>query len=206
MNLSEIYLDSLREIFNIAIGRAASSLSTAFEKEVELSVPKILLVIPDEALDYLPIPKDIEVCAVSQSYSSKEITLKAKLIFSEENSLKLARYFLREQIVFLEEVTQLEQDTILEIGNIFINNFIGTIDNLSRLNLEGSLPEIALLHAHELFSTKEYSGDSVMIEVFVNFSIKAMDITGYLVLIIDSNFIDNFIEKVYRSLLGNHVS
>lgn len=204
MNLTEVHFDSVIEIFNIAIGRAASSLSAAFEKEVDLSLPKILLVMPSEALSYIPIQKDIEVCAVTQTYTSREIILQTKLIFSEESSLKLARFFLQKQMFFLEEVTQLEQDTILEIGNIFINSFIGTIDNLSNFGLEGSLPQIALLHANEIFSTISESENKIMIEAFINFSIKAMDITGYLVLIIDSNVLDKFIEKIYHSLLGEN--
>lgn len=201
MILNEIQIDSVLEIFNIAIGRAAASLSTTFDKEVELSVPKILLVTSNEALTYLPVQKNEEVCAVSQHFSSDEVNLEVKLIFSEESSLNLAKFFLEKQMIFLEEVTQLEQDTILEIGNIFINSFIGTIANLSHLELEGALPNIALLHSKEILKNDEKSAKT-LIEAFVKFSIKPTAITGFLILILDSDVIEKFLDKIYKSLLG----
>ncbi|MCX7997529.1 MAG: hypothetical protein N3A69_01070 [Leptospiraceae bacterium] len=202
MILNEIQIDSILEIFNIAIGRAAASLSTTFDKEVELSVPKILLVTSNEALTYLPVHNE-DVCAVSQHFNSDEVNLEVKLIFSEESSLNLAKFFLEKQMIFLEEVTQLEQDTILEIGNIFINSFIGTIANLSHVELEGSLPTISLLSSKEIFKNED-KVDKTLIEAFVQFSIKPMDVTGFLLLILDSDVIEKFLEKIYKSLLGQN--
>lgn len=206
MILNEIQIDSILEIFNIAIGRAASSLSSTFEKEVELSIPKILLVTENEAITYLPIEKNIDVCVVAQHFNSKEIELEARLLFSEESSLSLAKLFLEKQMIFLEEITQLEQDTILEIGNIFINSFVGTIANLSNLELEGSLPTISLLHPEEIFANKKtLPNNKILIEAFVRFSLKATDLTGFLILILDSDVIEKFLDRIYNALIGQNV-
>jgi chemotaxis protein CheC len=201
--LSDIQIDSLREVFNISMGRAAASLSSTVGDEVELTIPEVLLIKPVEAPMHLMMEAEKEICAVSQIYRGNGMNMEAKLIFSEENSLELARSFLGKN-TSIEEMTQLEQDSILEIGNILINNFMGSIANLLELEFEGSLPFLNLSRADEVFTEDTNVEEKTIMAAFVNFAIVSKNIDGFLVLMIDSNLIDRFLNELLDALLGKH--
>ena len=50
-SLSEIQLDALRELANIASGTAATALSQMLAREVEISVPRALALPPADAVE-----------------------------------------------------------------------------------------------------------------------------------------------------------
>ena len=52
-NLNELQLDALGEIFNIGVGRAASSLSLIVSDEVLLSAPRVQIVHREQAAEIL---------------------------------------------------------------------------------------------------------------------------------------------------------
>jgi chemotaxis protein CheC len=201
--LSDIQIDSLREVFNISMGKAAASLSSTVGDEVELTIPEVLLIKPEEALEHLSLNHSREICAVSQIYKGSGIDMEAKLIFSEENSLELARSFLGRS-TNIEEMTHLEQDSILEIGNILINNFMGSIANLLEEEFEGSLPFMNLSLPEEVFSHLDDTSDKTIMAALVNFEIISRNINGLLVLMIDSKLIDRFLTELLNALLGKN--
>ncbi len=200
--LSDIEIDSLREVFNISMGRAAASLSSTVGEEVELTIPEILLITPQEAVQHLPLGQSREICSVSQFYKGVDMEMEAKLIFSEENSLELARAFIGKD-TSIEDMAQLEQDSILEIGNILINNFMGSIANLLNVEFEGSLPFFNISSPLDIFSHLKVSPKTIM-AALVHFTIISKNITGLIVLLIDSKLIDEFLNKLLKALLGTH--
>lgn len=201
--LSDIQIDSLREVFNISMGKAAASLSSTVGDEVDLTIPEVLLIKPEEALEHLSLDNSREICAVSQIYKGNGMDMEAKLIFSEDHSLELARTFLGKN-TSIDEMTQLEQDSILEIGNILINNFMGSIANLLEEEFEGSLPFMNLSLPEEVFNQFDEATDKTIMAALVNFEIVSRNINGLLVLMIDSKLIDRFLTQLLNALLGKN--
>jgi len=201
--LSDIEIDSLREVFNISMGKAAASLSSTVGEEVELTIPEVLLITPQEAIEHLPLGQSREICSVSQFYKGVGMEMEAKLIFSEENSLELARAFIGKD-TSIEDMAQLEQDSILEIGNILINNFMGSIANLLNVEFEGSLPFLNISPPQDTFSHLKQVSPKTIMAALVHFTIVSKNITGLIVLLIDSRLIDEFLNKLLKALLGTH--
>ena len=58
----------------------------------------------------------------------------AILLFPKSNSLQLVRTLLKDQVP-LDNLTELEQEALLEVGNVMLNACFGTVTNLLQLNI-----------------------------------------------------------------------
>ncbi len=137
--LDEIDRDAVTEMVNIAIGRAAASLSQLVEDELRLSVPFIDLLTPEQAGERLEREtKGADTVAVRQHFDG-HMTGDILLIFPERRSLDLVRSMLHGQVP-LDQLTELEREALLEVGNIVLNACLGSLSNQLGLPLESSLP------------------------------------------------------------------
>src|SRR5262245_40155912 len=117
-NLSEIERDALTELSNIAMARAASSLRQMVDNEVVLAVPAIDVVTNQEATKLVSKPDNPPLVAVRQDFAGA-FSGRALLIFPETNSLELVRAVAGRQLA-LEDVADLEDEALAEIGNIIL--------------------------------------------------------------------------------------
>jgi chemotaxis protein CheC len=88
--LTELQLDSLTELVNIGVSRAAHSLREMVGAQVHLSVPTVKLVSRAEAIAILSEREISNLVAVHQVFEG-DITGRALLIFPETKSLELVR-------------------------------------------------------------------------------------------------------------------
>ena len=87
--------------------------------------------------------------AVRQAFQG-EFSGCALLIFPEPNSLELVRAVTKGELS-LEDIIDLEQEALAEIGNIILNGCMATIANLLERSLTMSLPEIVRGAGFRLF-------------------------------------------------------
>jgi chemotaxis protein CheC len=194
--LSEIERDALTELSNIAMARAASSLRQMVDSEVVLSVPAVDILTNQEATKLVSKPDNPPLVAVRQDFAGA-FSGRALLIFPETNSLELVRAVVGRQLA-LEDVADLEDEALAEIGNIILNCWVATIANLLKSALRMSLPVVIRSESSRMF---ESAPSNLVLFLHIKFEIRQEEIRGYVALLMD---IPSFAEL--RSLVAAFVS
>lgn len=146
MQLNPLQRDALCELLNIGIGMAANVLSQMVSETVLLSVPEVDLVAPQDVVQTYATHH--QLCTIEQTFTGS-ITTQALLMFPEENSLELVRMMVGNEMP-LNELTEMEQDALAEIGNIILNAVISTLSNSLEINFDSTLPVVRLLKPHQI--------------------------------------------------------
>ena len=195
--------DAVVELMNIGIGRAASALSQMVQDEVLLSVPELQFLNPAQANDsfctYLPNL----LAGVMQDFSGF-MNGRAALLFPEDRSLELVRAILGEDMS-ADEISELEQETLAELGNILLNNCLATLANLLHQQIQTELPQVFNVDSPQLLKHLSMHDDadhtSFIMLVQIEFSLRKRDLQGYLAFLIDVESADVFI-KALRDYLA----
>lgn len=136
--LSDLELDALGEIFNIGVGRAASSLSLIVNDEVLLSAPRVQVVQREEASAFLSDSELSMFSAVTQTFSGS-FDAQAMLVFPETNALEIVRLMVGPHLS-IEEVSEYEQEAMCEVGNIILNACMSALADLFHISFDSTLP------------------------------------------------------------------
>ncbi|CAA7623520.1 chemotaxis protein CheX [Magnetospirillum sp. SS-4] len=181
--IGDIERDAITEILNVAIGQAAASLSQLIEDEVTLSVPFVEFLNP--ALAALRIDQATgrtDSVAVRQRFTSA-FSGDILLIFPESKSLDLVRSMMGDSVP-LDSLTELEQEALLEVGNIILNACLGSLANQLGISIESSLPSYVRGRGTRILDAKHPDTELVMF-LQVDFSLAAKGVQGYLAFVMD---------------------
>ena len=191
-NLSDLEVDALTEIFNIGIGRAADSLNKMTSQTVDLNVPNVQVMSSRHAKEMLGFSDHCNISAVTQKFSG-DFSGQAFLMFSQDSGLKLIRTLLSDDIP-VEVLSDLEQDSLVEIGNIILNACFGTVINFLKSTIEIDMPEFVQGDINEIFTYASDNDWSLYIEV--KFTLPSDNIEGYISFIMDIQSLERFQESV----------
>ena len=133
-SLSDVQLDALRELANIASGTAATALSQMLAREVEINVPRALALPPADAVDacgdaeahvagvVVPIEGDIDGMVL--------------LLIPYEHAESLCT------LLGVEAHTEVGDSALREIGNILATSYLNGLGAMTGLALEPSPPHL----------------------------------------------------------------
>ncbi|MFP5390116.1 MAG: chemotaxis protein CheC [Gammaproteobacteria bacterium] len=193
-NLSELQHDALVEIFNIGVGHAARAMSDIVNEEVTMSVPSISFLNRAEAAAMLGNRDGNRVCGVSQHYQGAFET-EAILMFPEDKSLDIVRLMVGESVP-LQQLTEMEQEAMSEIGNIILNSCVGTLANIFAQELSGSLPEYRVGSSEQILTASGGEADTVVLMLHIDFILEKHQIHGYVAFILDLSALNDLQEQV----------
>jgi chemotaxis protein CheC len=181
--LSELELDALTELVNLGVSNSALSLREMVREEVFLSVPNVTVVTRQQAVANLGENEAKRLVAVRQDFEG-DITGRALLIFPDTKSMELVRALVGGDLS-LEEIMELEQEALAETGNVLLNGCLATIANALERPLRISLPEVVHGEGAEFFDLNHArEGDGVLF-IYINFTVKLRDISGYIAMLLD---------------------
>jgi chemotaxis protein CheC len=196
-DLTDLEKDSLAELSNIAMARAATSLRQMVDHQVLLSVPAVDIVSKEVAAKIIGTPPDRPLVAVRQDFNGP-FSGRALLIFPERNSLELVRIIVGRELP-LEDIGSLEDEALAETGNIILNSWIATLANLLKLSLRMSLPTVLRGDSNTMLTGTE--AQTLVLFLHIKFEISAHRIQGYVALLMDLSSVDEL-----RSLIAHFVS
>ncbi len=182
MTLNPLQLDALTEIFNHGVGLAANALSELAGEEVQLSVPKIEELSKREISDKLDEQGANRICAVRQGFSGV-LNTEALLMFPVDQSLQLVQLMVGSEFP-LEQLSEMEQESLAEIGNILLNSVVSSVADMLHIEFEGTLPQVELGQVAEVLHS-EQGVEDLILSLQINFSIASRQIQGYLVFLLD---------------------
>jgi chemotaxis protein CheC len=199
MKLNAIELDALTEIFNHGVGQAAHALSELAGEEVQLSVPQVQEVAKREITDKMTAQGGNRICAVRQGFTGL-INTEALLMFPVEQSLQLVQLMVGDAVP-LEQLSEMEQESLAEIGNILLNSVVSSVADMLKIEFEGSLPQVELGQSTQvLCPTGDF--DSIILSLQINFDIASRNIVGYLVFLLDVASSD-MLERKLAEFIGS---
>jgi chemotaxis protein CheC len=181
--LTDIELDALTELVNIGVSRAANALRELVGEQVLLSVPALRIMARALAAGFIEASEGAHLIAVRQVFEG-EFFGSAMLIFPERNSLELVRAVTRDELT-LDDIVELEQEALAEVGNILLNACVATIANLLERNLSMSLPEILRGDSAALLAMTPAKDDDSVLFVHINFMLKGRQISGFVAILMD---------------------
>jgi chemotaxis protein CheC len=133
-SLSEIQLDALRELANIASGTAATALSQMLAREVEINVPRALALPPADAVDECGDPEQ-HVAGVVVPIQGDIDGLVLLLIPYEQAEILCT-------LLGVEAHTEVGDSALREIGNILATSYLNGLGAMTGLELEPSPPQL----------------------------------------------------------------
>jgi len=141
IDFDQIKLDVLREITSISTAHAATSLSDMVGKRVDISVPNILV----ETVEKIPEVLGGREKYVTVVYFSVEgqVSGSILLVLSPPESLRLAHLLTGEKADRIENLDEMGQSALKELGNIITGSYVRIIAQELKMRVRYSIPGFA---------------------------------------------------------------
>ncbi len=199
--LEELQHDAIAELFNMGMGSAADALSQMVGEEVSLSVPEVLFLSRREAAEQIIAQGGERISGVQEDFSGA-FWGSALLIFPEDKSLDLVRA-LMQQNAPMAEFTSLEEEVLVEVGNVIINACLGTLANVLDDEINTAVPDFLHGDCDAVLSGGEAAAaDDTVLQLRIDFSLKDKDIQGFFILRVDVGSVESLVGKVEERMLG----
>ncbi len=200
IELQDYLRDAICEVFNVAMGKAASSLSVMMSNPVGLNVPSVDILELDQVGDLLDELTGPNVCGVAQGFDGK-FDGNIVLVFPETKSLELVRMLLADEVP-LDVLSEMEQEALTEVGNVLLNACLGTIADILGERIKGEVPAFVqgARNSVLLNSSSEVGGKDYGMFVRIGFSIGDEDVTGYVVLVLKLSSMRHFVSMIDKFL------
>lgn len=131
---TELQLDALRELANIASGNAATALSQMLGREVDLNVPRVLALALADAVDACGRPDDATTGVVIPLDGDIEGVV--LLLIEPEGADALCR------LLGVEAGSEIGESALREIGNILGTSCLNALASMTGLHLEPCPPHL----------------------------------------------------------------
>ena len=184
---SEDQADALQEVANIAMGQAGDSLARILDNFVTLSVPRIRQIEVRELADTVTaMVGEEEVSAVRQAFYNS-LRGEAIVIFTQSGADELAGLLGYD----CELDTAIEQELLLEIGNLLIGAILNGISETLGAELGFSAPSLMAEHTplREVLTPDQLSWEQALL-VEVNFSVEKHRFKSHLLMFMTEETID----------------
>lgn len=200
--ISELQRDAITEFLNIGMGQAAASLSEIVNEEVRLSVPTVELLSHQEVTQNLDRQGGkVLMAAIKEHFDGACWGGEALLFFPQEQGQALVRALIKEEIPH-DMLAELEQDALIEVGNIVLNSCLGCCSDMLACEIVSSVPVFVVAPAGEL--TKDFSTrcqNDKIIFLRVGLALDTKKVMGSVVLMLETTLTESFISNINRYLL-----
>ena len=195
--LTSLEIDTLREIGSIGTGNAATALSQMLGKEVRITMPEVRIMGYNEAIEWIGGPEAVTAgVLVKMSGDVGGIMLSVQ-------KLELINFILEtmldQGIQGYEELQELQQSALIEVGNIMISTFVTALSGLAGININLTVPAFAVDMQGAILTVPmaEYGGMSdYLMTIGGNFVCNGQEIPSHLLLSPDLRSLDFLLRKL----------
>lgn len=139
--LSKMEMDALREISNIGMGHAATSLSEMLDSRIGMAVPQASFISFEKVIEIIGGYEELVSCV--SLYLSGDVKGIVFFIFDESSTYSLVDMLTGQENNPANMLDEIAASTINEIGNILTGAFVSAISNLTALRIITSVPIFA---------------------------------------------------------------
>ncbi len=180
---TEEQLDTLREVVNIGIGKAASIFNGMLDSHVELEVPSIIMFDPENPGKELADVNHNDLSSVQLDFHGP-FSGSSALVFPSKSVEKLVTALTGVK-PDSEGFDQAASGTLCEIGNILINAVMGSIANLLAAQIDFSPPIYKEGKFTDLIKLKNSKEDLAFLLIRANFKVQEPQISGNVFLVFE---------------------
>jgi chemotaxis protein CheC len=168
-DLNAEILDVFREIGNIGSGNAVTALASLLDKEIDMSVPSARIVSFNEIVNILHGPEAL-VTGVLVGMEG-DMNGNIMLLMTPEEAYEICSLALGETrqpppVLTTDTLDPMDQSVLMEVGNILVGAYLMALCELTGLNLQATVPALAVDMAGAIVSVVaiEFSqvGDQVL--------------------------------------------
>jgi len=199
ITLTELQTDAVCELLNVGMGQATKSLSEMVGEEVLLAVPSAVVVTRRLAIDRIRQVAGDPVTAVSESFSGP-FSGEAILIFPEKQSLRLVQAMLGFGDLPIENLSEMEQEALVELGNIVLNACLSSLANIFSQEMHCEVPVFVQGPCEVVLDDHETADQEDMLLWQMDFSLERLNIEGYLTLLMDVESVEEFSARIQQWL------
>ena len=195
--LTSMEIDTLREIGSIGTGNAATALSQMLGQEVRITMPEVRIMGYNEAIEWIGGPE-----AVTAGVLVKMVGDVGGIMLSVQK-LELVNFILEtmlgQGIQSYEDLEELQQSALIEIGNIMISAFVTALSGLAGIDISLTVPAFAVDMQGAILAVPmaEYGGMSdYLMTIGGNFVCNGQEIPSHLMLSPDLRSLDFLMRKL----------
>lgn len=194
MNLTPEQADTLGELINIGVGRAAGMLNEMTEAYVRLEVPLVRAISVVEFKEEMESEGVDRLVAVQLGFDGPFFGT-ADLVFPPESAMKLVTLLTGEEPGTLE-FESVKAGTLSELGNIVINGVMGSMGNLLEQQIGYSLPRYMEDTIDHVLTFAGADTARPILFASTRFTIEQFKIQGEVILLFDMGSFDSLIAAI----------
>lgn len=150
----DFQFDVLREIGNIGAGHAATALSKLIQKEIDMKVPQVSIIPFDQVADCVGGAEAVVVAVFLRVEGDSPGNM---FFILDMDSAQHLLYQITGVSKPVGEWEELEVSALHEIGNILTGSYLSSLADFTRLNLQPSVPALAVDMAGAILSYGLYA-------------------------------------------------
>lgn len=195
--MTSLEIDTLREIGSIGTGNAATALSQMLGKEVRITLPEVRIMGYNEAIEWIGGPEAVTAgVLVKMSGDMGGIMLSVQKL---ELVNIILEAMLGKGIQEYEQLAELEQSALIEIGNIMISAFVTALSGLAGIHVNLTVPAFAVDMQGAILAVPmaEYGGMSdYLMTIGGNFVCDGKEVPSHLMLSPDLRSLNFLLRKL----------
>ena len=185
VHLSEMEVDALKEMMNIGFGRAAGELSDILNLHVLLTVPEINIFKPDELSGYINKSTKVEdnYSVIRQFFIGKFKGFSLLALPLEQARAFFACFCDDDDFDADIDSEVLEQETLLEIGNIIAGACVGEIATILKDRVKFAPPEAFMHTSAEIIKPALVNENQLVLSFKTRFKLEKDEVYGFLFIV-----------------------
>ena len=195
--LTDFQHDALKEVGNIGIGQATTSLSQMVNKRVDISLPDLKLI----PLVEVPQLVTAEAPVVGIVLELKDDAKGYLLLLLSHDSAKLLIKLILGDVQEEEAFDEMEQSVLMELGNILTGTYVSALSNLLGISLGLSPPlqtyDIAEAIVNQIVIFMSQDVDDVLL-LNTEFSVDDEKIDGKILVFTDAESLKLILDSINR--------
>ena len=194
MKITEEQLDTIKDLFNIGVGRAANTLSTMLNSFIQLEIPTVEIYTNP---DYSELKKRLNLDQVSTIMMDYESTFSGSvfLMIPPESATNLVSALVNEEPgpISLDPV---RAGTLCEVGNMIINSLMGSFSNVLQETVNYSLPEYKESTFENILLEKSEQKETSICIANTTMKIQELEIRGNLIIVFKVGHLEKLLASI----------
>jgi chemotaxis protein CheC len=182
LDVSQLDLDALTELFNVGLHRAAAALSELTGQRILVDLPRLWVCPIEETYDRLVEFLDGDLATVHQIFKGS-VTGDAVLVLDYDSATRLAGLMTDGDVALGGRLDQSAREVLAEVGNVILSSCLSSFGDMLQVSVTFSVPRIHVESLGGLLqSLKVDSGDMhFALLAATRFRLSEGEVGGYLI-------------------------
>jgi chemotaxis protein CheC len=196
MKLSRIEVDTLKEVINIGVGKASSSLSAMLGMKITLNVPAMHLLESYEIDNELSYLNGINLSTVNMNFYGS-FSGSIHLVYPQTSADRLVSA-MTDESSFGDDFDSIKSGTLTEIANIVLNGILGSIGNILSDRMTYTVPQYLEAKIENLVKNNGVlkKDDAVIFLAETQFTIEKLETKGDILLFLELKSFKNLVKEI----------